>query len=210
MYTDDLEVLESILRLLIRPAQRLGSARSSKSEWSINFEHLISFARPFGTKEQGYPYKAMMQPSWTPPSSAKALHFQFYRTTTATKKLAQMATPDATSPSSPTVVPNEDVVMEGDRTPGPTSKKRRSFSEGLVTVDVPDLSILKKKDAQIAQDLITEYAIPAEHHLPLFHAIRSHRHLNDVHWRRQLINCKVYAVAILGMPLLFFFCCRLG
>lgn len=72
------------------------------------------------------------------------------------------------------------------------------LQEGMTTVDLGDLSNEARRPMDVLADAVEQYAIPAEHHFELFQKIRLAMSLRDPAARRQLLVCRLLAVACYG------------
>ncbi|KAI1319340.1 hypothetical protein EDD11_004206 [Mortierella claussenii] len=223
--TRDLDVLEACLRLLLRPAQRHSAQRSARSIFTVSQDRLLALAHYWGTKEYGLDMQQLAYGSIDIPDRLRTLSFQFYRTITPTKPLT--TTEASSTVMAPDVTPttaSESSAMalatisssSASAASTATGKQRRpsgssasssahpntsvisSASEGMVVIQVSDLSLLGSSDYEILQHLIDEYKVPVEHHFQLLSRIRVATGISDPKRRQQLLTIRILAIAVMS------------
>ncbi|CAG8441327.1 3125_t:CDS:10 [Ambispora gerdemannii] len=83
--TADIDVLETVLRLVLRPAQRLSNQRALRTNFSISHDRILTLAHTWGTKEYDLGMKDLAYDNVTIPEELKTLTYQFYRHLTPTE-----------------------------------------------------------------------------------------------------------------------------
>ncbi|KAG0268219.1 hypothetical protein BGZ95_002557, partial [Linnemannia exigua] len=222
--TRDLDILESCLRMLLRPAQRHSAQRSARSIFTVSQDRLLALAHSWGSKEYGLDLQQLADDKTDIPERLRTVCFQFFRTVTPTKP------PISDSPTAPSAAPSVSTT-----TPSPTSntsapptsasgKLRRhsssgasslhatavaattgtgtsvlsSASEGLVVIQVSDPQQLGATDYEILNNLVEEYKVPEEHHFQLLSRIRIATGIYDPKRRQQLLLIRILAIAVMS------------
>ncbi|KAF9918729.1 hypothetical protein BX616_006259 [Lobosporangium transversale] len=217
----DLDILESCLRLLLRPAQRHSAQRSARSIFTVSQDKLLALAHSWGSKEYGLDMQQLADDKAEIPERMRTLSFQFYRTITPNKQPNSDAA-STTSSGSSTIVP----TASSSTTPSvsassssPTKQRRPSNSavsstvhppsnassnatsstnEGMVVIQVSDLSQMGSSDYGILQHLVDEYKVPEEHHFQLLSRIRIATGITDPKHRKQLLLIRILAIAVMS------------
>ncbi|KAG0302120.1 hypothetical protein BGZ98_007782, partial [Dissophora globulifera] len=228
LHTRDLDILESCLRLLLRPAQRHSAQRSAKSIFTVSQDCLVALAHSWGGKEYGLDLQQWADDKVEVPESLKTLNFQFYRTLSIAKPtttdapsvttitaIASSSTPTPSSSSVPSST--APTVSTSTHTPTTSGKQRRSSGsgmsstahqglsssispsgEGMVVIQVLDPGQLGTSDYDILQHLVQEYSVPEEHQFQLLSRIRIATGISDPKRRRQLLTIRILAIAVMS------------
>ncbi|KAG0215073.1 hypothetical protein BGX33_001508 [Mortierella sp. NVP41] len=224
--TRDLDILESCLRLLLRPAQRHSAQRSARSIFAVSQDRLLALAHSWGSKEYGLDLQQLADDKAEIPDRLQTVSFQFYRTVTPTKTAAtDLSTTPSTAPSGSTTAVHSAAASSNTTAPptSTTGKPRRhsssgassshipavaisgaataalsSASEGLVVIQVPDPQQLGATDYEILNRLIQDYKVPEEHHFQLLSRIRIATAIRDPKRRQQLLLIRILAIAVMS------------
>ncbi|CAG8770870.1 2017_t:CDS:2, partial [Funneliformis caledonium] len=79
LYTSDLGVLEVLLRLILRPAQRLSNQRALRTNFTISQERILTLVHSWGTKEYDIEMAQLASEEVKIPEELTTLNYQFYR-----------------------------------------------------------------------------------------------------------------------------------
>ncbi|KAI7827971.1 hypothetical protein BC939DRAFT_76403 [Gamsiella multidivaricata] len=222
LHARDLDVLESCLRLLLRPAQRHSAQRSAKSIFTVSQDRLLALAHSWGSKEYGLDLQQLADHKTEIPERLKTLNFQFYRTVSLVKPTAADAATAAAAAASTSSGSSSAQSEPSSTTPtAPSShatassgKQRRSSSsgapssinvsavsptsEGMVVIQVSDPTQLGSSDYEILQHLIQEYMVPEEYQFQLLSRIRIATGISDPRRRQQLLAIRILAIAVMS------------
>ncbi|KAF9951518.1 hypothetical protein BGZ72_006995 [Mortierella alpina] len=225
LHARDLDVVESCLRLLLRPAQRHSAQRSARSIFSVSQDRLLALSHSWGSKAHGLDLLQLADENATIPEKLSGLHFQFYRTlsqskpaantTTATTEATPLAT-SSTASSTSTAASTSAGAAASVNTAASSSKQRRastsgssstaaisstasaSASEGVVVIHAADVRDVGTSDYEILAHFIKEYQIPEEHQFSLLNRIRVATAITNAQHRRQLLTVRLLAIAVMA------------
>ncbi|KAF8948924.1 hypothetical protein BGZ47_001133 [Haplosporangium gracile] len=223
LHSSDLDILESCLRLLLRPAQRHSAQRTAKSIFTVSQDRLLALTHSWGTKERGLELLQLIDAGTQIPEKLSSLHFQFYRTatynksTTATTTAAGATTTafSSTSISGLATAPSQTPTTTSVASLSSPSKQRRSSqsgsaattttpssnpgstTEGLVVIQTADINKMGASDYEILARYVKEYSIPEEHQFSLLNRIRVATAMRNPQRRRQLLMIRILAIAVM-------------
>ncbi|KAG0374801.1 hypothetical protein BGX24_009910 [Mortierella sp. AD032] len=224
LHSSDLDILESCLRLLLRPAQRHSSQRNTKSIFTVSQDRLLALTHSWGTREHGLEMIQLMDEGAQIPEKLSGLHFQFFRTATYNKPTTATITPaGAAAPASSSSAASGSATTS---TQGPTtisatslsspSKQRRSSqsgststpattscipgsaTEGLVVIQAADINNMGASDHEILSHYVKEYSIPEEHQFSLLSRIRVATAMRNPQRRRKLLMIRILGIAVMS------------
>ncbi|KAG0309262.1 hypothetical protein BGZ98_004111 [Dissophora globulifera] len=216
LHTYDLDVLESCLRLLLRPAQRHSAQRSSKSIFTVSQDRLLALAHSWGNKEQGLDLLQLLDENVHIPDKLTALNFQFYRTTSLLHSTADAPTTD---PETIISVGTSAIHTAGSTLAVPTKHNRSSHTgptsstsgtadltpaavnEGMVIIHATNIGRLGATDHDILVHFVKEYQIPEEHQFSLFNRIRVATGIKHTRRRLQLLTIRLLTIAVMSHAL---------
>ncbi|KAF9291581.1 hypothetical protein BGZ88_006823 [Linnemannia elongata] len=224
--TRDLDILESCLRLLLRPAQRHSAQRSARSIFTVSQDRLLALAHSWGSKEYGLDLQQLADDKAEIPERLRSVNFQFFRTVAPSKNPITDSPPtssaaptghtiaasSATTPSSASAPPTSASGKPRRHSNSGTSSSHASAvvttgtatpafssaSEGLVVIQVSDPQQLGATDYEILNHLVQEYQVPEEHHFQLLSRIRIATGIRDPKRRQQLLLIRILAVAVMS------------
>ncbi|KAI9099723.1 hypothetical protein DFS34DRAFT_502229 [Phlyctochytrium arcticum] len=188
LLTSDLDVLSATLRLLLRPAQRLGNQRSVKNTLAAAHERTSVFAQHWGSAWSGVGIRDIASSTFVIPVAAQSVDFKFYRTDPSAVSSRSQKSVDLETPTKPK---------------GPASAAG-GISPGLVTIHSGETAkITEESDGKvnvrsIFEDLTKQYSVPQDQHLALFHAVRIAAGCTNVQIRRQLLTIRLLAISIIA------------
>ncbi|KAI7822225.1 hypothetical protein BC939DRAFT_194256 [Gamsiella multidivaricata] len=225
LHARDLDVLESCLRLLLRPAQRHSAQRSSKSIFTVSQDRLLALAHSWGNKEHGMDLLQLAGENVNIPEQLTALNFQFYRTISQSKPATDASTAVSDAPSkasstfstATTVKPSSSsTTATAQQTHSPTKQRRSSHPgsspststtvastiapacEGMVVIHATNIGRLGASDYEILAHFVKEYQIPEEHQFSLLNRIRVAIGISVPQRRQQLLIVRILAVAVMA------------
>ncbi|KAK5816821.1 hypothetical protein F5H01DRAFT_405347 [Linnemannia elongata] len=224
LHSSDLDILESCLRLLLRPAQRHSAQRTAKSIFTVSQDRLLALTHSWGTKDHGLELLQLVDEGTQIPEKLSGLHFQFYRTATYNKPsngattAAGVTTPASSSAStsgSTTEPPQTSTAISATPLSSPAKQRRSSQSgsaattttssstpgsatEGLVVIQTADINKMGTSEYEILARYVKEYSIPEEHQFSLLNRIRVATAMRDPQRRRQLLMIRVLAIAVMS------------
>ncbi|KAF9571966.1 hypothetical protein EC968_010503 [Mortierella alpina] len=222
LHARELDVVESCLRLLLRPAQRHSAQRSARSIFSVSQDRLLALSHSWGSKVHGLDLLQLADENATIPDKLSSLHFQFYRTLSQSKPTATTpaatteATPLTTSSTSSTSATSTSASASASVISTAASKQRRasasgssstnatsstasaSASEGVVVIHAADVRDFGTTDYEILAHFVKEYQIPEEHQFSLLNRIRVATAIKNAQDRRRLLNVRLLAIAVMA------------
>ncbi|KNE60235.1 hypothetical protein AMAG_05647 [Allomyces macrogynus ATCC 38327] len=193
----DPEILEHVLWLLLRPAQRLLQQRSLRLQLMVSLERIATLAQPLTARDE--PMATFLSPDYVVSDELESVDFSFYRQQPAVPETDATATA-ATTAESP------------------------ALTEGYVRVHVPSETV-RARDPTLITRLVDEHHVPyppptsvaaatalatgalpppSEGPHPVFalkHKLMFARHVDSVEGRLALTRIRVLAIAI-GVVLL--------
>ncbi|KAK9767472.1 E3 ubiquitin-protein ligase tom1, partial [Basidiobolus ranarum] len=184
LHTNDLVILETTLRLMLRPAQRLSSQRSLRASFSVTQDRILTLAQGWGTKDHGLEFLQLGSSETKIPEDLTSLSYQFYRT------LKHNGNADGDPHSEPPVTPTP-----SHRQKEPSASK---LTEGLVVINIPNSTTIHKSDQEVLEELVDQYQVPSSKVFSLFHRIRLARGLNDPDERKKLLIIRILAISIMA------------
>ncbi|KAK5815411.1 hypothetical protein F5H01DRAFT_279335, partial [Linnemannia elongata] len=190
--TRDLDILESCLRLLLRPAQRHSAQRSARSIFTVSQDRLLALAHSWGSKEYGLDLQQLADDKAEIPERLRSVNFQFFRTVAPSKNPITDSPPTSSAaPTGHTIAASSATTPSSASAP-PTSasgKPRRHSNSGTSSSHV---------SAVILNHLVQEYQVPEEHHFQLLSRIRIATGIRDPKRRQQLLLIRILAVAVMS------------
>lgn len=213
LVTDDADVLEALLRLLQRPAQRVSQQRHLKSSLAFSQQRILTLASSWHTKDAGLDLSQLARRDVNIPEGLGMVAFQFYRTaadigtsTAPGDKSTDAPSNSAPGPATPKpgsglktahATPSakgKEPAEPSTPVPGKPSGASGPPAEGLVLVTGP---ISDRPDKQILQSLVEEFSVPEQHNFALLHRIRVTRALQHPDARLQMLRIRVLALSAL-------------
>ncbi|KAI9321545.1 hypothetical protein BX666DRAFT_1903406 [Dichotomocladium elegans] len=174
--TTDIDVLVSILRFMLRPAQRTNNPRAVRSAFVIPQEKITELARRWGIHAD---FVDIYKDDFVVTEDMTRMQLRFYRTYSANIGNSSNSSNSSTSASG------------GDNNVD-------DHTEGMHAV-VAQLSSEKgKSDVELFQELVKQHDIPEEYHFELANHIRIANHITKPESRRKLLLIRVLAIAIMG------------
>ncbi|KAG0231894.1 hypothetical protein BGW42_008561 [Actinomortierella wolfii] len=119
LYTRDLDILESCLRLMLRPAQRHSAQRSTKSFFNISQDRFLALAHSWGNKDVDLDLTQLVRSDIEIPDRLTSLHFQFFRTVTSMTNNTTSSQSQTTSSQGSSLLPSSSTSV----TTGPSSSQ---------------------------------------------------------------------------------------
>ncbi|PWN48958.1 DUF913-domain-containing protein [Violaceomyces palustris] len=224
LFTPDLDVLEATLRLLLRPAQQHSSQSGSRHHHELHHskDRLATLAMCWPPREHGLSLVDFAKDGTAIPPELLTVKFQFYKRhtsvdaaggagnasyqgaveddatqvalSTPTRPRARDGRPAAVASSSASAglsTPHPQNQPQ-DRGEGPSTLAKR---EGLTTVDLGRVTEQGKTAMDLLADAVEAHGIPPGEHFELFQKIRLAMCLPDPDSRRQLLICRLLAIA---------------
>ncbi|KAK0555366.1 E3 ubiquitin-protein ligase tom1 [Tilletia horrida] len=130
---------------------------------------------------------------------------------TSSNANAHAQTPARPARSRPAVPTNTPITPANQPAAGPSSVSRAgntpantnavnaglpdSSAEGLVTIDLTAAQLNAVNATDVFADTVERFAIPDSEHFELFQRIRVAKGLGDAHIRKQLVSCRLFAIA---------------
>ncbi|KAI9295222.1 hypothetical protein K502DRAFT_315969 [Neoconidiobolus thromboides FSU 785] len=168
--TNDLDVLELVLMVIMRPAQRVNSQRSVRVNFLIAQERVASLLQRWTTAAHHIGVKGFISDDFEATSALENIIFTFRPDDT--KELESSTTKKDIKSSS-----------HGKNYTQTMIKVKDPYSKGSNTLE-------------IFETLIKEYNIPEKYHHELFHKIRVTTSLKDYEKRLKLLSIKLLAISI--------------
>ncbi|CAG8511149.1 8932_t:CDS:10, partial [Scutellospora calospora] len=191
LYTSDLDVLEVLLRLILRPAQRLSNQRALRTNFTISPERILTLAHSWGTKEYDLEMEQLASDDVTIPEELTTLNYQFYRHLTPSE--AAETTVDKKSD----VIPSTQ-SQKNQRKDSASSSGGTKTGEGVTLISINNVRQLGETDMNILNNVVQDYNIPEEFHFALLNRIRIVTSIPLTEARRRLLIIRLLAVAIMA------------
>ncbi|CAG8500448.1 3553_t:CDS:10 [Paraglomus brasilianum] len=188
--TMDLDVLESLLRLVLRPAQRLSNQRALRTSFTISQDRILSLTHSWGTKEYDLDLKDLTYDNIAIPEELTTLTYQFYRHLTPTE-----AAGTAVDKKHDTAIPSP---VKQKRKDSASSGGATKVSEGVTLITINNLNELGATDIDILEHVIEEHSVPEEFHYDLLNRIRIATKITDAEKRRQMLTIRILAIAVMA------------
>ncbi|KAI8810926.1 hypothetical protein BJ742DRAFT_675473 [Cladochytrium replicatum] len=176
LQTTDLDVLDATLKLLLKPAQRVGNQRSLRATFLTAQDRLLTLAQHWAMTEH-ISLADLASTSFEISEDSGPLHYQFYRIS---------ITPQTAEVSS---------SVAGDASAANAAKDANG-SEGLISISVPHLVSAGKSETDLYDELKDTYDVPQEHQFRFFHKIRVAISLSNPALRHKLLILRILAVAV--------------
>lgn len=217
LFARDIDVLEATLRLFLRFAQQ-HSGQHPRAELLPSQERLATMAVTWAPREHGMDSVDFVKDSIQIPSSFSHVRFQFYRRSvgestskadswTAMQDASNVEGTPATTPvrtrprdrmasTSTSVNTGLQAAPSTMHSLGSVSNEASaSTEEGLTTIDLGDVQALAKDAMDILADAIETHHVPQEDQFELFQKLRFATSLSSLEQRRQLLTCRLLAIA---------------
>ncbi|UZJ54305.1 hypothetical protein CBS101457_003625 [Exobasidium rhododendri] len=217
LFTRDTDVLESTLRLMLRFAQQ-NSIQHPRGELLPAQEKLTSLAITWSPRDHGLDMMEMAKTDATIPAELLSVKFQFYRRRevvdhpTASTSLSQpteedqdegpdgfVSTPIRPRPRDRDRVASYNIGTTDSTTAAPesaaTAGQSHQSPEGMTMIELGRPSELRTNAMEVLADVVEKHGVPAEDHFELYLKIRLAMALPDLAQRRQLIVCRLLAIA---------------
>lgn len=211
LFARDIDVLEATLRLFLRFAQQ-HSGQHPRAELLPSQERLATMAVTWAPREHGIDSVDFVKENLQIPPSFSHVRFQFYRHSngesssksdpwTAMQDASNLEGTPATTPVRPRPrdrMPSASTSMNTGLHVAPsnlTNEASTSAEEGLTTIDLGDVTALKKDAMDILADAIESHHIPKVDQFELFQKLRFATSLGSLEQRRQLLTCRLLAIA---------------
>ncbi|CAO1637822.1 unnamed protein product [Parajaminaea phylloscopi] len=211
LLTRDNDVLEATLRLLLRPAQQYSSQGGGRSDLPVSVSRLCTLALTWSPKEQGLDMATVADPEASIPEAHLGLKFQFYHRPRHQAQAAQQVAGPSRIPEQSQATPAtastpvRPARREGRPTPAgrtatpaaATGASGPTFdgAEGLTTIKLDHISRAGKAPAELFKDMVDEYDVPVDSQFELFQKLRLAAALSHPFARRQLLICRLLAIA---------------
>ncbi|KAF0392672.1 E3 ubiquitin-protein ligase HUWE1 [Gigaspora margarita] len=191
LYTSDLDVLEVLLRLILRPAQRLSNQRALRTNFTISPERILTLAHSWGTKEYDLEMEHLASDDVNIPEELTTLNYQFYRHLTPSEAAETTVDKksDATTPTQ---------SQKSQRKDSASSSSGTKTGEGVTLISVNNVRQLGETDMNILNTVVQDYNVPEEFHFALLNRIRIVTSISTTDSRRRLLITRLLAVAIMA------------
>jgi E3 ubiquitin-protein ligase HUWE1 len=194
LYTSDLGVLEVLLRLILRPAQRLSNQRALRTNFTISHDRILTLAHNWGTKEHDLEMAQLASDEVKIPEELTTLNYQFYRRLTPSEAAETTGEKKSDVTGSVTSTP-----QKGKRKDSASSTGGAKVGEGVTLISVNDIHQYGESDMDILKNIVEEYDIPEEFHYALLNRIRIVTSIRSTELRRKFLIIRILAIAIMGM-----------
>ncbi|KAG9291851.1 hypothetical protein G9A89_012136 [Geosiphon pyriformis] len=192
--TSDLDLLETLLRLILRPAQRLSNQRAMRTNFSISHDRILTLGHSWGTKDYDLEMKDLAYDNVIIPEELKSLTYQFYRHLTPAEAAGTAGDKKA------------DSSIAASSTPTPKQKTKDSSNsntvakngEGITIISANNIHELGTSVIDILKNVVEEYDVPEEFHFALLNRIRIVMGISSKEKRRQLLIIRILAIAIMA------------
>ncbi|RIA89170.1 hypothetical protein C1645_825193 [Glomus cerebriforme] len=193
LYTSDLGVLEVLLRLILRPAQRLSNQRALRTNFTISQDRILTLAHNWATKEYDLEMAQLASDEVKIPEELSALNYQFYRHLTPSEAAETTGEKKSDVAGSVTSTP-----QKGKRKDSASSTSGAKAGEGVTLISVNNIHQYGETDMDILNNVIEEYDIPEEFHYALLNRIRIVTSIKSTESRRKFLIIRILAIAIMA------------
>lgn len=192
--TSDLGVLEVLLRLILRPAQRLSNQRALRTNFNISQDRILTLAHNWATKEYDLEMAQLASDEVKIPEELATLNYQFYRHLTPSEAAETTGDKKGDVAGSVTSTP-----QKGKRKDSASSTSGTKTGEGVTLISINNIRQYGETDMDILNNVIEEYDIPEEFHYALLNRIRIVNSIKSTESRRKFLIIRILAIAIMGM-----------
>lgn len=202
LFSRDVDVLEATLRLLLRFAQQQTS-QHPRQDLVASQSRLATLAVTWSPRDHGVQPVDVAKDSTIMPPGGLHVRFQFFKRVSSSiqggTSLSDNLSEDSTL-QTPTRPRNRDRTTSsgnvGFSLPNtPTTSSLANETEGLTTIDLGQPAHSGKTDIDVLVDAIEANDIPPEDHFELFQRIRLAMAMPSPQKRRQLLACRLLAIA---------------
>lgn len=210
LMTRDVDILEATLRLMLRFAQQQNS-QHPKAELVPSHDKLATLAVTWPPRDHGLEMVDIAKEETIIPPALLSVKFQFYRkkevesSSYYTSLMSNDAVlEDGSSVSTPVRPRPRDRVASGTGAAPGSSTAQGSTStappqEGIDTIELNRPSEMGNNAMDVLADVIEKtQGIPSENHFELYQRIRLAMSMPDPVQRRQLLVCRLLAIACYG------------
>jgi E3 ubiquitin-protein ligase HUWE1 len=163
--------LEAVLRLILRPAQRMSSQRNIRSGFSLSHDKITELARgwhfskPLGSID----LLSLCDDDLQVTEEMATVRLQFFRTADSKQK---------------------------DTKPLETTEEQ-SNEEGVIVITAQMSKDSTTSETEEFERLVQQHTIPEEYHFELAHRIRIAKHLYQPDLRKRLLAIRLLSIAIM-------------
>lgn len=170
--TYDLDVLEAVLRLILRPAQRMSSQRNIRSGFSLSHDKITELARGwhFSKSLGSIDLLSLCDDNLQVTEEMATVRLQFFRTADS---------------------------KQTDTKPLETTEEQ-SNEEGVIVITAQMSKDSTTSETEEFKHLVQQYSIPEEYHFELAHRIRIAKHLYQPALRKRLVAIRLLSIAIMS------------
>ncbi|KAJ2962784.1 hypothetical protein NQZ79_g2089 [Umbelopsis isabellina] len=171
--TPDLDVLEAVLRLILRPAQRMSSQRNIRSGFSLSHDKITELARGwhFSKSLGNIELLTLCDDNMEVTQDMATIRLQFFRTVDMSRQHPK---------------------------PLETINEEQSNDEGVIVITAEMSKDSPTTEIEEFQNLVKEYSIPEEYHFELAHRIRVAKHLYQPELRKRMLAIRLLSIAIMS------------
>lgn len=220
LFTRDVDVLEATLRLMLRFSQQHTTSSHPKAELLPSQDKLSILAVTWPPRDHDLDMVDIAREDLVIPPSLLTVKFQYYRKREADDSFATLPSlnegglEDVTSGSVNTPIrhrPRERLTSTNNGTAGGGTAGGSSLAagapslqqqEGIETVELGRPSDLGSNAMDVMADVIDKTpGLAADDHFELYQRLRLAMAMPDLHQRRQLLVCRLLAIACYGKSL---------
>ncbi|ORY22745.1 hypothetical protein LY90DRAFT_675786 [Neocallimastix californiae] len=182
--TNDIDVLEALLRLMLKFAQRLGNNNSRKIALAISIDKIYTLYHTWISNDFNLTYSQLINPDITLPDECFTLSYRYYK---SGKQVAQTQQQ----------IQNITQKVENLTTKhSKSSLKHKTSLDGLISINLNKAQLFEKSTQEIYNELVSNYDIPSEHKYSIYHRIRFLQTIHDYKMRLKYITIRLFALSI--------------
>ncbi|ORX45978.1 hypothetical protein BCR36DRAFT_332465 [Piromyces finnis] len=182
--TNDIDILEALLRLMLKFAQRLGNNNSRKVAIAISLDKIYTLYHSWISNDFNLTYSQLLNAKTKLPDECFNLTYHYYK---SGKQAAQAQAQ----------VQNITQKVETLTTKhSKSSLKHKASIDGLISINLNKSQLFEKSTQEIYQDLLNKYDIPSEHKFSIYHRIRFLKSIQDYEQRLKYITIRLFALSI--------------
>lgn len=185
--TNDIDVLEALLRLMLKFAQRLGNNNSRKVAIAISIDKIYTLYHTWISNDFNLTYSQLINSNTILPDECFTFSYHYYKS----GKQALQAQQQIQSVTQKV----ENLTTKHSK----SSLKHKISLDGLISINLNKSQLFEKSTQEIYNELIANYDIPSEHKYSIYHRIRFLKSIQDYNLRLKYITIRLFALSIYGI-----------
>lgn len=205
LHSHDFQVVELVLRLLLRPAGRITTQRPLRGNLSVFQEDLIVLSQHFGVSRENSDLAQLVKPEAKVPDDWLSIVFKFYASTTHSASNAAL---DVSSTPVKVESPNADAsqgcrgeniaklaVKTDKQSSAPAYRVSKIVADDVTCINITLPSLAGIPFYEVYRDVVDQ--VPEAQRLDLFHKLRIAACVENFPERASLLQIRLLALAVL-------------